>query len=456
MECKYCKSSWNSSMVVTNCPFCGKNVLIEANDNMTFQEGIRFIVTKYGVDILNDSRRLIALIMDYVRGCDKEKKLFKIACDCGILKMSVDIKECQEEQRTIAIQKAIRNLEENAFLSSENAEYIVSLIMEGLNIPYVRNKKDVQPKTAEVISQKTQEKLISKTTENSMPTNTISDEEYLRNIVVTNATSSKEEREKIFEIGRKNLINNSIDDGFKYVQYATKRGSMQGAILLGYCYDVGLGVKQDKKVAEAYYRQGTLSNPEFKKIYEKNGIGRGLFEAAAKAAERMLKVTYMSPKTTDTVHEADNTQIETKKDEILQKTSSGFFQAIKGKIFRGEKDKEERLWTIVNTNRRPTKEECSAILNLGRKLLKSGNTADGITLIRFISKYGYDYGVLLMGYCYDNGIGVGRDYNVASAYYSRAGVSGSAEESYKKYSWDDKTQRARAYTMAEKIYYEKV
>ena len=88
-------------------------------------------------------------------------------------------------------------------------------------------------------------------------------------------------------------MNRSFDEGFKYVQYAAKKGSMNGAILLGYCYDAGLGVKQDKKIAEAYYRQGTISNPEFKSYYQqKYGIGRGLFDAAAKAAERMLKTTY--------------------------------------------------------------------------------------------------------------------------------------------------------------------
>lgn len=84
------------------------------------------------------------------------------------------------------------------------------------------------------------------------------------------------------------------------------------------------------------------------------------------------------------------------------------------------------------------------------------NTADGIKLIKFTAQYGYAYGALLLGYCYDNGIGVQKDYNIASAYYDRAGVSGGADESYKFHGWGDRTHRSRAYAVAEKIYNERI
>lgn len=113
---------------------------------------------------------------------------------------------------------------------------------------------------------------------------------------------------------------------------------------------------------------------------------------------------------------------------------------------------KNNLLEIVNENKKPSTSECEAILSLGRKLLKSGNTTEGIRLIKHTAQHGYDYGSLLLGYCYDNGIGVPKDYHIATAYYGRAGSSGGADASYKKYGWDDTTHRSRAYRVAESIY----
>lgn len=459
MECKHCKSSWNSSLAVTNCPFCGKYILNDTNDNMTLSEGISSIVLEYGIEILDDSKRLISLIMDYVRDCDREKKLFRIACNCGILKIATDIKASAENQRDLLIKKAIKKLEDEAFFSTENAEYIISLILTGLGVVYKNEKEEIQvpqPQTA-TTTQTVKTEAVSKLVVNTAPISADSAEERLKNIVFSNAASSQEDRDVICEIGRKKLMNRSFDEGFKYVQYAAKKGSMNGAILLGYCYDVGLGVKQDKKIAEAYYRQGTISNLEFKSYYQqKYGIGRGLFEAATKAAERMLKITYVPTQPTATQKKPENSQVAKKKFETTPQIWTNVLQSIKDNFFKSEKDKENHLWAIVNENRRPTKEESGAILNLGRRLLKSGNSADGIKLIKFTAQYGYDYGALLLGYCYDKGIGVTKDYNVATAYYSRAGVSGGADASYKQYSWDDATHLSRARSVAEKVYNERI
>ncbi len=459
MECKHCNSTWNSSQTVTNCPFCGKYILTETNDNMNLPEGIQSIVSEYGIEILNDSKRLISLIMDYVRDCEKEKKLFRIACNCGIPKAVLDIKSCADNQRELLIKKAIKKLEDEAFFSTENAEYIISLILIGVGITYKPSKEETQVSHSPITTttQTVKAKVSSNPVNSNSSTSTVSNEERLKNIVLSNLAVSQEDRDDICEMGRKMLMNRSFDEGFKFVQYAAKKGSMNGAILLGYCYDVGLGVKQDKKIAEAYYRQGTISNPEFKSYYQqKYGIGRGLFDAAAKAAEKMLKTTYMPNQAPVVQKTSSNNQAPEKKAETIQQTSTSFFQSFKDKIFGSEKDKESLLWTIVNENRRPTKEESGAILNLGRRLLKNGNSADGIKLIKFTAQYGYDYGSLLLGYCYDKGIGVTKDTNVAMAYYGRAGVSGSADASYKKYSWDDATHLSRARSVAEKIYNERI
>jgi len=315
MICSKCNSKWESKINADKCPFCGADLLAVNTDNMTVSQGISSIISEYGIDTLNDPKRFLSLIMDFVRDCDKEKKLLRIACNCGILKDAIAIKGSKDSQRELLIKKAIKKLEDEAFLSFDNAEYIISLILQGLGILYSR--------TSEV------KQAPPKVTSNSQ----------------TNRTESS--------------------------------------------------------------------------------------------------VTEQRPITRQNV--------ETKTEPIRQ-TQSNFFQSIIGKFSGNDK----HLWSIVNENRRPTKDECAAILNLGKKLLKTGNTADGIKLIKFTSQYGYDYGSLLLGYCYDKGIGVIQDSKIATAYYERAGVSGSADESYKFHGWSDRTHRARAYAVAEKIYNDRI
>ncbi len=124
----------------------------------------------------------------------------------------------------------------------------------------------------------------------------IRSEKRLKTIVDSNIRPIKEDRDAIFESGRQKIIADHIDEGFKYIQYAARNGSMDGAILLGYCYDIGLGVKQDRMVAEAYYRQGSISNPEFKSFYHQKSDmdDSDLFIAAARVAEKMLDPAYMT------------------------------------------------------------------------------------------------------------------------------------------------------------------
>ena len=286
------------------------------------------------------------------------------------------------------------------------------------------------------------------------PVNTNSNVERLKNIVFSNSVSSREDRDAICEMGKKKLANQNYDEGFKFVQYAAKKGSMDGAILLGYCYDNGLGVKQDKKIAEAYYRQGTVSNPDYKSFYQnKYGVmDGGLFETAAKAAKRMLNDANTPLRTDEVKKQNINIPLTENKPESKPQTPATLYQSLKNKLFSIEKSKENQLWTIVNEGRKPTDEENAEILNLGKKLLKSGKTADGIKLIRFTAQQSYPYGSLLLGYCYDNGIGVPKDYSIATAYYNRAGVSGKADESFKYHGLGDRTHRSRAYAAAEKLY----
>lgn len=307
MICSKCNSKWESKIAADKCPFCGASLRAVNTDHMTIPEGISGIVAQYGIDTLTDSKRFLSLIMDFVRDCEKEKKLLRIACNCGILKEAVAIKESHDDERDILIKKAIKQVEEEAFLSSDNAEYIVSLILQGVGVPYSRTTKE-------------------------------------------------------------------------------------------------------KPV------QATQANPT----------------AAQQSAPRR--------KTAPEVEPAPPPQAG------MPRSASTPAE------FRGN---EAAIWSIVNEKKRPTKDENAAILALGRKLLKLGKTTDGIKLIKYTSQYGYAHGNLLLGYCYDKGIGVAQDTKIATAYYQQAGIAGGADESFKFRGVYDVTHRSRACAVAERLYNEK-
>ena len=72
--------------------------------------------------------------------------------------------------------------------------------------------------------------------------------------------------------------------------------------------------------------------------------------------------------------------------------------------------------------------------------------------IKFAANHGYDDAVLILGYCYDKGIGVPKDYKLATAYYNMAGIFGGLDETYKSRGFSDEANHAKACSAAEKIY----
>lgn len=147
MICSKCNSKWESNSSTDKCPFCGTQLSKRTQEINPISSGIREIISSYGIDIFLDSKKLLSLIMDLVQGYEREKKLLRIALNQSINEVIYRVsKTDNEEQQRLIVQKAIKTLKDDAFISEENSHYIMGILLESVNLDYLSrttNFKDV-------------------------------------------------------------------------------------------------------------------------------------------------------------------------------------------------------------------------------------------------------------------------------------------------------------------------
>lgn len=136
MECMHCKSTWNSAVRMSTCPFCGKDISCNEIEVNNISDALRKIIQEKTLDILNSPKVVISLVSDYVVGFQREKKLLRIACSNGALKYIITIaNEENAKQRQLHIQKLNKVLIDDAFLSDENATIILDILLAAIESP---------------------------------------------------------------------------------------------------------------------------------------------------------------------------------------------------------------------------------------------------------------------------------------------------------------------------------
>lgn len=400
MECKYCKSSWNSSVYMSNCPFCGNTLVQETTENMTVAVALRKIITDNGMEVLTNSRMLISLIADYVVGYDKEKKLLKIASANGVLNSIVKIsQETNGEQQQVLIQKTKKILTDEAFLSDENAILILNVLLESIGI------KKIEQQTKEVITQtpanvSVTPTVISKISATGQPAAKISTEDKMYELIKNNARLSKQDGEEMLSYGETLLAKGEKDKGIKFIRFAAQHGCLNAAVVLGDCYETGNGVPRDTKVADAYYRQAANSGNE-------------------EAKRKLMSSQFYNRNT--------NKKTATPKTNSTPLNSSSFFNSFKNRFMSDEFSVENRMLNLITNNARLSKQDGEEMLYLGKHLLDEGKKDKAIKFIKYAAQHGNSDAAVQMGICYETGNGVPKDLQIAWAYYRQAANSGNAE-----------------------------
>lgn len=141
--CEKCSRKWNVTDLGTRqtifCPFCGC-ALDGSEEKLDVLGALKKIIFEKSLQILDKPKIVTSLVADYVEGCQKEKKLLRIAASNGAFKYIVQIaNEPDNTQRQLLIQKLNKSLIDDAFLSNDNAYIILKILLETIDIiePYV-------------------------------------------------------------------------------------------------------------------------------------------------------------------------------------------------------------------------------------------------------------------------------------------------------------------------------
>ncbi len=134
MQCKACGSKWESATEVGECPFCGHSLETAKKPvKMGIADVIRHVIETHGNDILRNSKIVTAYVMDFVQGQERDKKLFRVLCNYGILNGAYKIISTSDPvQQDIIIKQQYKILTDEAFLSSDNAVEALNLILKGI------------------------------------------------------------------------------------------------------------------------------------------------------------------------------------------------------------------------------------------------------------------------------------------------------------------------------------
>ncbi len=267
MICSKCNSKWESQSNIDKCPLCGTKLIKGTQENKTLSDGIKEIVSIYGVDIFLESKKLLSLIMDFVQGCEREKKMIRIAINHGITNSIYRIcKTDDEDERKLIIQKTEKSLQDDAFLSKENAQYIINLLLQGIDITVSFEKNSHKFNTWDEI--------ISEANNNDCYAQFIAGRCYSRGILVKQdfdsailwykkAASNGLDWAKYCVGTRISLNRNASDEDLEYAaeQFASasENGHVWATTNYGNCIKRGKGVKKSESMATEYYQKA--SNP---------------------------------------------------------------------------------------------------------------------------------------------------------------------------------------------------
>lgn len=125
--CNKCGSEWKSNLKSSRCSFCGNEFYSSSETSLMSVSGaISQIIADRGIDVLKNGRVVISLVTDYVQGCDRDKRLLRIAVQNDALLVLYSIyQEDNQGQKDIIAQRLIKKLENDAFLSNDISKYIV-------------------------------------------------------------------------------------------------------------------------------------------------------------------------------------------------------------------------------------------------------------------------------------------------------------------------------------------
>lgn len=125
------------------------------NEKDNFRKALHDVIDAYGAEILQDSRRTNALLMDYAPGSARERRLIVSALDEGIGSDLRKVCDKNDGDVQLCINRCVRRMVDESWVTEEAARFAVSTIAVALDIthaeiPQARSSTPTGPVSAPV------------------------------------------------------------------------------------------------------------------------------------------------------------------------------------------------------------------------------------------------------------------------------------------------------------------
>ena len=114
------------------------------NEKDKFGQVLQEIIRTYGMEILQDARRVNALLMDYVPSQSRERRMIVSALESGIGNNLLKAVNQNEQEQQVCITRCIRSIIEESWVTKEAAQFAVYVLACSLGI---KNQALEQPES---------------------------------------------------------------------------------------------------------------------------------------------------------------------------------------------------------------------------------------------------------------------------------------------------------------------
>lgn len=258
MKCTNCGVEWTVPATFTSkidvCPFCGKSMQPEKPLLSSLDDVLVHILKNFGDEAMRDGTKLQSLFVDLAPQLKREKVMLRYFVECNGNEVFLSaIHEDQSEAK--AKIKAVMDQMENDLLVSHDAVQQVCKVfwhvIGGETHDYFQFAK---PQPVPTATAQPSPQPVSQVS--PFP---IQDDRLLR-LIDKKIKPTEEDHRQLTARGKELLQTpNSVDTAIKMIRYSAQYGSQEAAILMGECYEKGIGLPKDDDAAEGYYRRAAVS-----------------------------------------------------------------------------------------------------------------------------------------------------------------------------------------------------
>lgn len=132
-KCENCQSEWNGIKQLDSCPFCDTRITVQNSNFTKIDKALSYIFSAYGIDVVKEDNRLVALLSDYAPMLERERKLIRVALRLGIYSDLITVNKDDKSLQDLAVNKAVSKLHNDAFMDPIIAKEIIGWFISQLH-----------------------------------------------------------------------------------------------------------------------------------------------------------------------------------------------------------------------------------------------------------------------------------------------------------------------------------